>query len=318
MDRRTKLSEEALVVLQTLTWEEDSVTLGPTQLERDLYTEVNRLLEASGGKWNRKRKAHVFPRAKVQRARDFVTDAALTKSYLDPKKAFEFFATPPELALKLVARARVKLGEQALEPSAGEGAIAEVLRKAGASILCVELAPDNVNHLVSAGFKVHPGNFLEFRTEERFDVVVMNPPFSEGIAHVMHALTFLRPGGRLVTVLDAGVMTRRDKEAKAFQALVTDSEELPPETFKASGTQVRTVILEIQPGATPKAGVKLPPATTKKEELREPAFYVAELDRLEKEGAVLMAELKKELASIGLWPPKGEPEDSPQLEFKWP
>lgn len=319
MDRRTKLSEAALGVLKTLSWVDDQVTLPPDQLERDLYAEVNRVLEASGGKWNRRRKAHVFPRAKALQARNFVDDAVIAKSYLDPKKAFEFFATPKALASKLVARANVKLGERALEPSAGEGAIAKALRDAGASIACVELSLDNVNHLLKEGFHVHQCNFLEFRSEARFDVIVMNPPFSEGVAHVEHALTFLRPGGRLVTILDAGVMSRSDKATKAFRARITDFEELPSETFKESGTQVRTVIIEIQPGAAPKAGVKLAPAPVKKEELREPAFYIAELDRLEKEGAVAMAELKKQLASIGLWPPKDEvPKDSTQLEFEWP
>jgi 16S rRNA G1207 methylase RsmC len=75
-----------------------------------------------------------------------------------------------------------------------------------------------------------------------FDRVLMNPPFDHGIDidHIKHALQFLKPGGRLVAICANG--PRQQKELKP---LATTWEELPDDTFAASDTHVRTVLLTI-------------------------------------------------------------------------
>jgi len=92
---------------------------------------------------------------------------------------------------------------------------------------------------------------------EPFDVVLMNPPFAheQDIAHVTHAIKFLRPGGRLVAICSSGVTFHGSKAGLAFRELVRlhsgHIEALPADTFKASGTCVNTVLLWLTVPGTP-------------------------------------------------------------------
>jgi 16S rRNA G1207 methylase RsmC len=85
-----------------------------------------------------------------------------------------------------------------------------------------------------------------------FDRIVMNPPFADqqDIRHVMHAATLLKPGGRLVAIMSAGVAFRDDRLSRAFRALLLEHggaiEYLPEAAFKASGTGVLAVLVTIE------------------------------------------------------------------------
>ena len=78
----------------------------------------------------------------------------------------------------------------------------------------------------------------------------------------MHALTFLRPGGRLVAVMSAGVRFRQDARSTSFRALLHDLpaeiHDLPDGSFLASGTAVQTVIVTIDKPANARVGEILP------------------------------------------------------------
>lgn len=69
--------------------------------------------------------------------------------------------------------------------------------------------------------------------------IVMNPPFSKGqdIKHVMHARRFLRADGLLIAIVSAGSRTEA-----ALQPLADSWDEIPADTFKESGTGVRTIL----------------------------------------------------------------------------
>jgi hypothetical protein len=75
----------------------------------------------------------------------------------------------------------------------------------------------------------------------------MNPPFADGqdIVHIKHALTMLKPGGRLVAICANG-----PRQAEKLRPLVEECggewEELPRDTFKESGTAVAAVLLSLQ------------------------------------------------------------------------
>lgn len=107
--------------------------------------------------------------------------------------------TPPELAQRIVRWAFTPFGDcndvlpklRALEPSAGRGALASVLRQYVRSVTCVEIDPVNVEYLAGQGFSVYEKNFLEFDGDDLcFNLGVMNPPFEDGQAeqHVLHAI----------------------------------------------------------------------------------------------------------------------------------
>lgn len=236
-------------------------------LDRKLYLATNQVLEACGGAWSRKAKAHLF--TATAGARALVEAVVATGSYVDPK-ANDFYATPAKLADQLVARAvrghaRVLAGVSVrmLEPSAGKGAIVDAARRClgnQVSLYAVELLPDNVAALhAKGGVAVWEDDFLKLRPGSEgigyFDVVVMNPPFTgqQDIDHVGHAYSFLAPGGRLVSVMSAGTRFRTNEKAKDFREWAELNggtfEDLPDGSFKESGTGVRTCVFTIQVSA---------------------------------------------------------------------
>ena len=71
------------------------------KLERPLYVETNKVLEALGGKWNRKAGAHIFEGA----AADLVDEVLLTGCYSRTKQDFGFFETPDHVIRTMIERA---------------------------------------------------------------------------------------------------------------------------------------------------------------------------------------------------------------------
>lgn len=222
------------------------------QMDRTLYVKTNKALEAAGGKWNRSSKAHLFP----DDAADAIEQMMLTGEIIIAKQEFGFFESPPKVVDRLVKLARLEGGQRVLEPSAGHGNIALRLAAEGCDVDCIELLEANVGTLRSAGLPtVRHADFLACEPDPVYDRVVMNPPFAKQAdsQHVLHALTFLSPGGLLVSVMAPGVTFRSDKASTTFRDLVEARggaiEDLPDGSFKESGTMVRTIIVVIPAGA---------------------------------------------------------------------
>jgi predicted RNA methylase len=220
------------------------------QLERNLYVRANKVLEAAGGKWNTKAKAHLFPGDAAEAMEQIIQTGQVTVA----KDEFGFFPTPPAVVRRLLLAAGIRRDHWVLEPSAGAGAIARALVDAAQDVDCVELLPANVAALrkvLPPNTIVREADFLAIEPEPKYDRIVMNPPFAKqaDIRHVLHALKFLKPAGLLVSVMSAGVTFRDDKLTQSFRDLVLerggDIEALPEGAFKESGTMVRTVIVTI-------------------------------------------------------------------------
>ncbi len=252
-DGNLKITDRVLDILASLNCAKNCVSIGLT-LERHDYLALNEILEALGGKWNRKAKAHLF--AEGVDAAELLEAAMLTGSVRDPRVG-DFFETPRNLARDIVERAGIKRGDSVLEPSAGLGRIAGAAAEAagGPKQVCVvELEEARRVKLVEAGYiLLLPHNdFLKIPPHHHFDAVVMNPPFSkeQDIAHVRHAYDFVRPGGRLVAVMGAGMRFRSTKNAVAFRAWLdeigAEVEDLPEGTFKSEGTLVRACLVTIE------------------------------------------------------------------------
>lgn len=246
-----RVDDEVLAVLSAAVTEGQNVTL-TGQLDRKLYERTNKVLEAAGGKWNRKAKAHVFEADAAERMDQII----LSGSVDVPKDEFNFFPSPPAVVDRLMELAGVEPSHWVLEPSAGRGAIALPCAERGATVVCHELMEANYTHLAALAddkrlYAVYLGDFLELIPTPDFDRVVMNPPFlkQSDIKHVTHALKFLKPGGLLVAVMAAGVRFRTDARTTAFNELVAQRggriEALPENSFKSSGTGVNTVIAVI-------------------------------------------------------------------------
>lgn len=164
---------------------------------------------------------------------------------------FDLFPTPTELAAEMVRRARVGQGDSVLEPSAGTGRIAKAAKEAGAWVTCIEFNNSLISRLRDIGDEVYCKDFLEYESSARFNVVLMNPPFSNGadIDHVRHAYNLIDEG-ELISIMSEGSFYRSDKKATSFRLWLDEvgghSEQLPPNTFKQSGTSVNTRIVTIK------------------------------------------------------------------------
>lgn len=265
--KKRDIADDILALLGDLTINGQLVQRHPRQLDRVQYIGLNKVLEALGGKWSRKANGHVFPDGTDVPS---LFDAALTTGeYVDPRRDYDCFFTPPDLAAEMATN-HAGIGKlpgcTVLEPSAGHGAIALAARACRGRVTCVELLPANVRVLEGHGFSPWCGDFLSVPVVDAFTManppspllaasferVVMNPPFSgtQGIDHVLHAYEFLRPGGILVSVLGAGVRFRSDKKHATFRAFVERHrgtiEDLPDDSFAESGTNVRTVLVTVR------------------------------------------------------------------------
>lgn len=240
-----KIAQEVLEVLDRA--EVDGKTLKLTgQLDRKLYADVNKVLEAIGGKWSKGAKAHVFD----DLVADVLDPIMETGEYSRTKQDFGQFDSPPDVVARVIELARIEPGMLVLEPSAGVGNIARAAAEAGGIVTAVEIDPTRCAKL--SGTPNVSGNqhdFLQQTPMPHFDVVAMNPPFAKqaDIDHVLHAAKCLKAGGRLVSVMSASVMFRDNSKTKAFRAFVEARggtfDKLPDSSFFASGTQVSTCVV---------------------------------------------------------------------------
>lgn len=256
-----QIPDDVKTVLRGAQWGSDSVTL-VGQLDRKAYEAVDKVLKAAGLKWNRSKRAHVGPATAVARLdRAVQGDDAI----VDKKKALQQFFTPPELADRLVAMVPdAAFGGTVLEPSAGHGVlISAVLRKHRPQLIeAVDSDPENVSVLrqkycgaarAAAGSTlvvVREADFLStYDSRNVVDVVIMNPPWtrSQDIVHVMHAWSFVKPGGYLAAIVSPNSLDKETKKHKEFQRLHDDhaiiDESVPPGAFKESGTMVGALLI---------------------------------------------------------------------------
>jgi 16S rRNA G1207 methylase RsmC len=149
-----------------------------------------------------------------------------------------------------------------LEPSAGRGALAVAANSAAVGVMVDmhELLPGNHRALIELKLPLsgvsEPGDFLQVEPKPIYDRVLMNPPFDKkrsDIHHVVHALKFLKPGGRLVAIMPSGVTFRDDALTRDFREIVEQRggsiETLPEASFKQAGTMVNTVLVVIPAAA---------------------------------------------------------------------
>lgn len=246
-----KVSNDVLNVLAAAQMDAGRLTL-VGQLDRKLYMLTNAVLEAAGGKWDKKAKSHVFPVDAADAMEQIIQTGEVTL-IRTIQQDYGYFPTPPEVVARLLEIAGIDPGMRVLEPSAGQGAIAFECAKCGADVDCYELL--EANYFKIAGMPVlrvvRNMDFLARAPEQSYDRVVMNPPFAKqaDIKHVTHALKFLKAGGLLVSVMSAGVAFRDNKLTQDFRDLIRarggDIEALDDGAFKESGTMVRTVIVTI-------------------------------------------------------------------------
>jgi hypothetical protein len=256
------LDENVAEILRAASIEGNTVVLNSGRLDRPSYLAVNEILTRLGGKWNRKAGGHVFP-SDPRPALTEVLDAGKAPE----KNPLAYFPTSAFVVDEMVMRAEIEPGMTVLEPSAGDGAIVYgVLEKTDGEcqVTAIELDCGRAAQLPAGGLHhiIAGQDFLAWETTERFDRILMNPPFTSPsdpaayVAHIVKAWGLLKPGGKLVAIIPAGILNRTDRATEPIRHLLARDRDalgavrlLSEDAFKESGTGCRCELIWIEKDA---------------------------------------------------------------------
>lgn len=120
----------------------------------------------------------------------------------------DFYPTPARVVEKMLSEIPNYEQRWILEPSAGKGDILDYLtgsrygRRDHNNIAAIEIDPELQATLKGKGYRVVASDFLSFTPSNYFDLIIMNPPFSNGADHLLHAWKILHSGD-IVCLLNA-------------------------------------------------------------------------------------------------------------------
>jgi hypothetical protein len=143
----------------------------------------------------------------------------------------DFYPTPKAIISKMWDKVKDKDKIRfVLEPSAGKGDIVEYLkndvyeyRYRKPEIKAIESDDDLFATLLGKNISVIDRDFLSYSGGDIFDLIIMNPPFSEGDKHLMKAIDILY-SGQIICLLNAE--TIKNPYTRNRQELITRLEDL--------------------------------------------------------------------------------------------
>lgn len=155
----------------------------------------------------------------------------------------EFFPTPKEIAIHMVRPYLDRLGyARILEPSAGNGAILDAItddipyvyeNEIGKkyelttaakpeNIYCIEMNPELQMILQQKHYRLLASDFLTYTPDHDFDLLIMNPPFSQGDLHLLHAWEILREGDIACLLNAETIRNPYTKTRKLLASIIAD------------------------------------------------------------------------------------------------
>lgn len=159
------------------------------------------------------------------------------------QKSHQFYPTPQALAEIAVAMAEIEPHHACLEPSAGQGGLADLMPK---STTCVEVSALHCAVLKAKGYQVEQADFIQWKPRSAFDRIVMNPPFSSGraVEHVQHAAELIAMDGIIVAIMPAS-----NKGKIIVEGMSHEWSQVYENEFKDASVSV--VILRLRAACTP-------------------------------------------------------------------
>ena len=145
----------------------------------------------------------------------------------------EFYPTPNELAEKMASLVDMERVSFVLEPSAGKADLLKALKNRCTwrfrseydySVDCIEKDENLRSLLKGEKYNVVYDDFLDFNTYKCYDLIIMNPPFSNGDKHLLKAISLIKYSGQIVCLLNAE--TIRNPYSNTRRELVRKLEEL--------------------------------------------------------------------------------------------
>lgn len=156
--------------------------------------------------------------------------------------------TPSETAKQLIEYARIDESSRVLEPSAGIGNIADQIKQITSNLDVCEQMYHFSELLKLKGHIVVGNNFLEYNTDQKYDAVIMNPPFSDEQNHIKHAYNLLKDGGTLVSITSPHWTFANDKKSVEFRQWLDNetyfTNDLASGTFEMTGVASKILVIE--------------------------------------------------------------------------
>lgn len=102
------------------------------------------------------------------------------------RRASDFYPTPPAVTQAILEHIKIPDGGTIWEPAAGDGRMADQIRKNGFNVIETDIQTGT--------------DFLTVHEFSQFDWIITNPPFSLADQFILHAVTFQRPFAFLLKV----------------------------------------------------------------------------------------------------------------------
>lgn len=112
----------------------------------------------------------------------------------------DFYPTPVEVIETMIFNQDIK-NKIVLEPSAGKGNIVDYLNDLGCKVLSCEKNND-LAEIVKGKSKFLKNDFLDVTSDEvsHIDFIIMNPPFSQDVKHILHAWDIAPKGCAVISL----------------------------------------------------------------------------------------------------------------------
>lgn len=144
----------------------------------------------------------------------------------------EFYPTPENIILQMISPYKEAIKEREikhiLDPSAGKGDILDCISKfteyyREKYLYAIEIEPDLQYILQEKHYKVIDSDFLQYNGKIIFDLVVMNPPFSNGDEHLLKAWDMLHEGDIVCLLNKETVDNPCNKQRKLLQTIIKEN-----------------------------------------------------------------------------------------------
>lgn len=226
----------------------DFIILKPSKiLSNAEYDEIKHKMEDLGAHWR-------------QRVDGFVLGIKqnINKDDKDWKEKNQFYSTPIHIAKRVVELAELYNNCNILEPSAGDGALLDMIpSELNPNYYIVEPNDINVSKLINKEYNVINSSFEDFYYKAKennysIDRIIMNPPFSgqRDIKHTMLAYELLNDTGILVSIVSENSLYYNTTETSIFKNFIKETnaeiEDIKYGSFIDSGTLIDTIIIKIK------------------------------------------------------------------------
>ena len=177
--------------------------------------------------------------------------------YPTPKEVIEIMFKPYEFEMdrgygeEIIYNIKAKT---ILEPSAGKGDILDFISESqkyrGKKLYAIEQDPNLSQILVGKNYRVLGDDFLSYDDDYFFELIVMNPPFKNGVDHVLKAWDILADGGEIIALVNEETVLNINSSKKELLKTVIDdygSVEFLGNCFKFSErkTDVRVALIRL-------------------------------------------------------------------------